>query len=487
MSEPTGAGPDRSSGGRSDLREEERRNRTLVDLARDLRRLNLSEFMRGVARCTRDVLGVELCEVLELLVDGESVLLRAGVGRDDDLAGQTRFGTALELHTGHALISRDPVVIEDARHRAHFEWTAPLRDHDIVSGVSTPIYANGNIFGILGAYSTFRRCYTEVEVGFLQNVAELLGMAIERALSESSYRHALEKEKRRADAAEQRYALLHEANVVLTTVPNGSAALVAVARLAVPALADWCFVELVEEDGTPRATIRRLVVAHSRRGEAEERLARELSRHYPLDPNAPYGTPKVLRTGRPELIPEVREELLQELSRDEYLRWMRDLAPGSYLCVPLQVGPRLVGSIGFISSAVDSVSRYGPEDLVLAESLARCTALVVANILERSLGPDHVWKSDRPASRHQEAISSPVPDREPGLTPRQLEVLRLLDTGMRVHQIKAELNLSEPTVRTHVRAILRAFGACSQIEALHKARVMGFVDGTSRSAGSDRF
>jgi DNA-binding NarL/FixJ family response regulator len=70
-----------------------------------------------------------------------------------------------------------------------------------------------------------------------------------------------------------------------------------------------------------------------------------------------------------------------------------------------------------------------------------------------------------------------------GITPRQLEVLRLLDSGMRVHQIKAELNLSEPTVRTHVRAILRAFGAGSQLEALHKARALGFVG--EASAGGE--
>jgi DNA-binding NarL/FixJ family response regulator len=68
----------------------------------------------------------------------------------------------------------------------------------------------------------------------------------------------------------------------------------------------------------------------------------------------------------------------------------------------------------------------------------------------------------------------------------ELEVLRLLDGGMRVHQIKVELGLSEPTVRTHVRAILRAFDACSQLEALHKARVFGFVDGITRNAAADR-
>ncbi|MDP8926483.1 MAG: GAF domain-containing protein, partial [Actinomycetota bacterium] len=406
-------------------------------------------------------------------------------GWEEDLAGRPTVGPALELQMGYTLFSGYPLVIEDVRHRTHFRWAAPLRDRDIVSGVNTLICADERIFGILGAYSTSQRRYTEEEVGFVQNAAELLGVAVERAISERSYRRSLEKEKRRADVAEERYAFLHEANVVLTTVPDGLAALVAVARLAVPILADWCFVELVEDDGTPRARIRRPVVAHSGRGETEKRLARRLIRHYPLDPNSPHGTPKVLRTGRPELIPEVRDELLQGCD-GEYLRWMRDLTPGSYLCVPLQVGLRLVGSIGFAFSAAESGRRYGPEDLALAESLARCTALVVANILKGIPDSQHRRTFGEPASQRQ-IIASPVPGREPGLTPRQLEVLRLLDSGMRVHQIKAELKLSEPTVRTHIRAILRAFGACSQLEALHKARVLGFVGEMSQNAESDRF
>lgn len=395
------------------------RDRALVDLTLGLRRLDLSGFMREVARRAREVLGVESCEVLELLAERDRAALEPGAG----------------------------------------QAAAPLRA--FAGGVGTPICADGRIFGILGAYSASRRRYTEEEVGFLQNAAELLGVAVERALSERRYRRALEKERRRAVAAEERYAFLLEANVVLSTVPYGPAALVAVARLAVPDFADWCFVELLEEDGQPPGRIRRLVVAHS-----GERLARELTRRYPLDPGAPHGTPKVLRTGRPDLIPEVRDEVLRGIARDdEYLRWMRDLAPLSYLCVPLQVGLRLVGSIGFVSAG--SGRRYGPEDLILAEGLARCTALVAANI-----------------PHHQRTLPSPVPDRGPGLTPRQLEVLRLLDSGMRVHQIKAELNLSEPTVRTHVRAILRAFGAGSQLEALHRARALGFVDGAR--AGGDR-
>ena len=435
---------------------EMRRNRALVDLALALRGLDLPAFMREVARLTREVLDVESCKVLEF---GDRLLPRAD---GEDLTGLKTIRVAFEAQS-----------VENACQEPRFGWTALSRGHGLVSGVAAVIHADDRPFGILSAYSTSRRWYTEGEAAFLQDSAELLGMAAERALSEESLR-ALGEERRRADAAEERYAFLHEANVVLTAIPNGLAALAAAARLAVPTLADWCFVDLVEEDGTPPVRIRRFVVANPERG--GERSTRELTRYYPLDPNAPHGTPKVLRTGRPELIPEVRGELLRSLTGDgEYLELVRNLAPISYLCVPLQVGLRLVGSMGFVSSAGrgGSARRYGPEDLTLAEGLARCTALVAANILEGSLVPEH--RFGEPA----ETISSPVG--EPGLTPRQLEVLQLLDSGMRAHQIKAELNLSEPTVRTHIRAILRAFGACSQLEALHKARTLGFIDGVPAS------
>jgi DNA-binding CsgD family transcriptional regulator len=415
-------------------RERAHRDRVLADLALGLRGLDLPSFTREVIRCAREGLGVEHCEVSRFLTAG----------------------------------SREP----------GFGWTAPSRENRLLGGISVAVCANDRAFGILSAYSASPRGYTEEEAGFLQDLAGLLGMAVERALSAEAHRRALEKERRRADAAEEKYAFLHEANAVLTAAPDG---LTAAARLAVPALADSCFVDLVE-GGASRGWIRRLVVARS--GRAGDRPDLEFTLCYPLDTNAPHGTPKVLRTAQPELIPDLPDGLLRSLACGrEHLELMRDLAPGSYLCVPLQAGLRLIGSIGFVSSRSGSDGggrRYGLEDLGLARCLARCTALVAASSLEQS--PARARALGKGAARLWDAVL----DVEPVLTPRQLEVLRLLDGGMRVHQIKVELGLSEPTVRTHVRAILRAFDACSQLEALHKARVFGFVDGITRNAAADR-
>ncbi|MEJ7843331.1 MAG: LuxR C-terminal-related transcriptional regulator [Rubrobacter sp.] len=65
----------------------------------------------------------------------------------------------------------------------------------------------------------------------------------------------------------------------------------------------------------------------------------------------------------------------------------------------------------------------------------------------------------------------------PGLTPRQAEVLTLLAAGKSAREIGRELYLSQATVRNHIRALLLALGAHSQLEALAKAREAGLLAG----------
>jgi len=62
------------------------------------------------------------------------------------------------------------------------------------------------------------------------------------------------------------------------------------------------------------------------------------------------------------------------------------------------------------------------------------------------------------------------PRPNPHLTPRQTEVLHLLEQGRSTEQIAEELHLSRETVRNHVRAILRAYGVHSRLEAVAAAR-----------------
>jgi DNA-binding CsgD family transcriptional regulator len=62
-----------------------------------------------------------------------------------------------------------------------------------------------------------------------------------------------------------------------------------------------------------------------------------------------------------------------------------------------------------------------------------------------------------------------------GLTPRQLEVLHLLDDGLSTPQIAERLGISIETVRNHIRAILRTLGVHSRLQAVTEARKRGLV------------
>ena len=67
-------------------------------------------------------------------------------------------------------------------------------------------------------------------------------------------------------------------------------------------------------------------------------------------------------------------------------------------------------------------------------------------------------------------VDQPPPTAHPHLTPRQTEVLRLLEHGRSTNQIAAELHLSVETVRNHIRHILRALGVHSRLEAVALTR-----------------
>jgi signal transduction histidine kinase len=167
-------------------------------------------------------------------------------------------------------------------------------------------------------------------------------------------------------------AILAEAGDVLTSSLDYQATLAAVVHLVVPQLADFCGVYVVGDDGSAR----QLAVAHVDPTKVE--LARELARRYPSDPQAPRGVPQVLRSGKPEIVPEITEEMLLRGARDpEHLHLLRRMNLKSYMLVPLCARGRTLGALTFATA--ESGHHYGPDDLALAEELARRAALAVDN------------------------------------------------------------------------------------------------------------
>ena len=118
--------------------------------------------------------------------------------------------------------------------------------------------------------------------------------------------------------------------------------------------------------------------------------------------------------------------------------------------------------------------RYGAEDVALAEGVAHCAALALNNARHHASEVELVRELVRRARGEERVISLPRKE-APQITPRQREVLEMLSSGHSTREISRELYLSEATVRNHIRGLLQAFGAHSQLEVLAKARQSGVL------------
>src|SRR4029453_14297702 len=97
---------------------------------------------------------------------------------------------------------------------------------------------------------------------------------------------------------------LAQATKELVSSLDYHATLSRVARMAVPQLADWCAVDILEPDGS----LKLLAIAHP--GSPKVDWAREFRRAFPIDMTAPTGLPRVIRTGKSELYPPIDSALL---------------------------------------------------------------------------------------------------------------------------------------------------------------------------------
>jgi PAS domain S-box-containing protein len=190
--------------------------------------------------------------------------------------------------------------------------------------------------------------------------------------------HALERARLYASeqAAHRRAAFLSEASAILASSLEYSTTLAAVAKLAIPFVADGCVIEVVERDGAP---LQPLAVAHQD-PIASARLL-ELRRAQPPASDAVQGVAAVVRTGHAELYVHLEQA-------PEGAGWAADppqrallgeLGVRSCLVAPMAARGRTFGAITLLSSR--RRRRYGELDLDMAEELGRRAGLAIENAL----------------------------------------------------------------------------------------------------------
>jgi two-component sensor histidine kinase/PAS domain-containing protein len=142
---------------------------------------DLQQFFEEAVATIAEILDVELVKILELVPGDAELLLRAGVGWQPGFVGAAYISTSRDTQAGFTLASGGPVITENLEHETRFIGAPLLREHNAVSGVSTPIAGrDGRAYGVLTAHATRRRKFNETDVSFLMAVANVVAGAIQR-------------------------------------------------------------------------------------------------------------------------------------------------------------------------------------------------------------------------------------------------------------------------------------------------------------------
>jgi PAS domain S-box-containing protein len=165
---------------------------------------------------------------------------------------------------------------------------------------------------------------------------------------------------------------LAQASAELSSLVDEQSTLDKLAFLAVPVFADWCAVDMVQADGS----LKRVAAAHT--DPEKVRLAHEFHQKFPPDPNQAVGVWNVIRSGRPEFLSEINDELLEKFVHDPRRRAvMEQLGFKSYIGVPLRARGQTRGVVTFISA--ESGRRYSAADVALAEDLGHRAGIAIEN------------------------------------------------------------------------------------------------------------
>jgi PAS domain S-box-containing protein len=276
-----------------------------------------------------------------------------------------RYSRTLKQHAGGLNpLSAHPVAIEDVENHPLVAHRVPLyREEGIRAMLTVPLTINGAQEGTISFYYHSLHKFSELETRVAGGLANLAAAALGNAeLYEKQTQLRL-----LAESAERRAYFLAEAGRVLSSSLDIETTLASVADLAVPAVADWATVDILDESGE----LHRVALRHADPAKIE--LAKEYTSRFPPDESS--AVRRAVRTGTSVLIREIPDALLAErMSDPEQLSLIRSLGLNSVIVAPLVAAGRTFAALTFITA--ESGRRFDDSDLMLAEELA---ATAVAN------------------------------------------------------------------------------------------------------------
>jgi GAF domain-containing protein/anti-sigma regulatory factor (Ser/Thr protein kinase) len=293
--------------------------------------------------------------------DEEHLAVSASVGYAEPLVERLREESPdAELPAATALRTGEAVWLESREERDERFPELTGLEPGTTSICAVPLRAGRRVLGALRFSFDAPRLFDADERLFVVTIANQTANAIERASALAALRQA-----------NDRLAFLAEASVELGKSLDYRATLRAVAELAVPRLADWCTVHVLEDGALPA-----LALAHS--DPAKVAYAHDLQERFPTDPDAPGGLWNVVRTGRGELYPKITDEaLIAAAQSPEHLALLRELRISSALIVPLAAHGEVFGALSMIYA--ESGRHYDEADLSVAGDLAHRAAQAIVN------------------------------------------------------------------------------------------------------------
>lgn len=147
-----------------------------------------------------------------------------------------------------------------------------------------------------------------------------------------------------------------------------------IAKLAVPDIADWCSIDMLN----PLGYLEQVALAH--KDPEKIKWAKELRKKSPPRMDVAIGIPHVLRTGKPEFLPYIDEKLLMQNTQNETERELiKKLQLSSIIIVPIFRQRKPVGAITFVTT--ESRRKYTQNDLSIAQEVGHRASLAIENSL----------------------------------------------------------------------------------------------------------
>jgi two-component sensor histidine kinase len=162
---------------------------------RALRGIPFTELLDEAVHISAEGLNAELCKVLEFIPSENQLVMRAGVGWDEGLVGMARLPADLASPSGFALRTGKPVISNHLQSEERFDTPDLLAAHSVRRAINVILQGDGAPYGVLEADSRSEGEFSEHDIAFLQGVANILGMAIERQDHERALQAAIEHQR----------------------------------------------------------------------------------------------------------------------------------------------------------------------------------------------------------------------------------------------------------------------------------------------------